>query len=277
MRSLVLLVLWALPAFALEAPAYLGPKPPAKVRRVVTLAPSLTETVLALGAGDTLVGVSRFDELPQVALLPRVGGFVDPSIEAVVAQKPELVLVEPNAGNRAPVERMAALGIPVLALPMQSLAELRASLREVGRALGRIQPSEALLEELEASRARVRKLGEGKKPLRVLYVVEFSPLVVAGPKAFASELLADAGALNVAGQAPGAYAVYSVEAVLRARPEVVIDASHDSRGAEVLKALPGLSSARWVRLPSRDLIHPGPHLGRGLETLFPLLHGELRR
>src|SRR5215831_8797866 len=106
-------------ASALDAPVYLGPKPPANVRRVVTLAPSLSETLIALGAADRLVGVSRFDDFPEVSKLPRVGGFLDPSVEAVLALKPDLVLVQPSPGNRQPVEKMAELGVPVLALRMQ--------------------------------------------------------------------------------------------------------------------------------------------------------------
>ena len=85
-----------------EQPRHLGPASPARVLRVVTLAPSLTEAVLALGLQDRLIGVSRFDELPEVARLPRVGGFIDPSVEAVLALKPDLVLVQPAPGNQRP-------------------------------------------------------------------------------------------------------------------------------------------------------------------------------
>src|SRR5258708_15330891 len=78
-------------ANALDVPTYLGPKPPAKVRRVVTLGPSLTETVIALGAADRLVRVSRFYEFPQASALPRVGGLLDPRVGAVIALKQRLV------------------------------------------------------------------------------------------------------------------------------------------------------------------------------------------
>ena len=98
------------------APQWLGPKPAAAPKRVVTLAPSLTATVLALGKRDALVGVSRFDEAPEVAKLKRVGGFNDPSVEAVVALKADLVLVQMGPANQKPVEKMAELGIPVLAV-----------------------------------------------------------------------------------------------------------------------------------------------------------------
>ncbi|XXF77300.1 helical backbone metal receptor [Myxococcaceae bacterium GXIMD 01537] len=261
---------------ALSGPHYLGPRREGKVRRVVTLAPSLTEMVRALEAGDTLVGVSRFDEDPAVAKLPRVGGFVDPSIEAVVALKPDLVLVQPGPGNQRPVEKMAELGVPVLALPLHSVKDTLAALREVGRALGREKEAGALVSRIEATRARIREKARTLPAPRVLLVYGFQPLVVAGPGSFADELLRDAGAINVAADAGSAYPVYSLERVVRARPDVVVDSAHVDVGKEALRALPGPASARWVDAPSQALLQPGPSLGRGLEELFALLHPEVK-
>ena len=89
---------------------HLGPAPPAQVRKVVTLAPSLSEIVLALGAGDRLAGVTRFDDDARTAQLPRIGGYNDPQPEAVLQLKPDLVLAEPAPANRGPVETLARLG-----------------------------------------------------------------------------------------------------------------------------------------------------------------------
>ncbi len=250
----------------------LGPAAPAVVRRVVTLAPSLTDTVLALGAGDVLVGVSRFDERPEVRTLPRVGGFVDPSVEAVVALKPDLVLVQPGAGNQRPVEALAALGIPVVALRLASVDDVLVGLRATALALGRAEKGEALARALEETRERVRARSLGLPPVRVLFVYGFQPLVVAGPGSFADELLRDAGGANVAKDAGRAYPVWSVERALGAKPEVVLDATRGMEGREGFQGLPGLRSARWVSLPSPALLHPGPALGEGLEELFRALH-----
>jgi iron complex transport system substrate-binding protein len=259
-------------ASALDPPMYLGPKPPANVRRVVTLAPSLTETVIALGAANRLVGVSRFDEFPEVAKLPRVGGFVDPSVEAVLALKPDLVLVQPSPGNRQPVEKMAELGTPILALRMQSVAEIIAGVREVGRALGLADRAESVAQSIERSRAAIRARAAGEKKIRVLFVYGLEPLVVAGPGSFADELMKDAGAVNAAQNVSSPYQTYSAESAIRSRPEVVIVAADDSSGAEKLSRLPGLNQARWVKVQSKDLLHPGPSLSRGLEELFNLIH-----
>lgn len=256
-----------------DAPQWLGPKPKAQVKRVITLAPSLTDMVLALGAGDRLVGVSRFDERPEVKALPRVGGFVDPSVEAVVALQPDLVLVQPGPGNQQPVEKMAELGAPVLSLPLHSVEQVLVATRETGKALGREAQGKALADRIEQARAGVHERAKALPHPRVLFVYGWEPLVVAGPGSFADELLRDAGGVNAAEQATSPYPVYSVESALRARADVVVNAAgvHEG-GGDTLRGLPGLKEARWVELSSLDLLHPGPRLAEGLEELFRLLH-----
>lgn len=259
-------------ALAAGGAEWLGPKPKAEVRRVVTVAPSLTETVLRLGAGATLVGVSRFDEAKEVAALPRVGGFIDPSVEAVLALKPDLLVVAKAPGNQGPVEKLASLGVPVLALPLTTVADVLEAIRALGAALGKGAEGEALVKRIEATRARVREQAKrrGTRP-RVLFVYGWTPLVVAGPGSYAHELLTDCGAENVARAATTAYPVYSLESVVRLKPDVIIDAADVPDGREQVQALAPLAKVRWVELPSKDLLHPGPSLEAGLQTLAELL------
>lgn len=252
---------------------YLGPNPPAKVQRVVTLAPSLTEMVVALGAEKVLCGVSRFDDLTEVASLPRVGGFVDPSVEAVLALRPDLVMVQPSPGNQKPVEKMAQLGIPVLVLPLDSVASVLQAMREVGRVLGREKEGQRLAGVLEETRARLKRQSATKTKVSVLFAYDFQPLVVAGPGSFAHELLSDVGAYNAC-DVKASYAVYALEKTVAHPPQVVVDASESSLGVEAVRTLPGLKNARWVKLPSKNLMHPGPRLAQGVEELFQLLHPE---
>jgi iron complex transport system substrate-binding protein len=108
----------------------------------------------------------------------------------------------------------------------------------------------------------------------VLFAYGFEPLVVAGPGSFADELLRDAGGVNVAADAGRAYPVWSVERALGARAEVVLYSPEMVAGRETLSGLPGLREARWVKLPSPALLHPGPALGVGLEELFRALHPD---
>jgi len=255
----------------------LGPAPRGEVHRVVTLAPSLTEIVLALGAGDRLVGVSRFDERPEVARLPRVGGFVDPSVEAVMALHPDLVLAQPGPGNRRAVETIAGLGAAVLLLPLGTVEDVLAAERATGKALGLADQGETLARSLEATRARIRERSRGLRAVRVLLVYGFEPLVVAGPGSFGDQLLGDAGALNVARDAASPYPVYSVERVVQSQPELVLDAANTAAGKDRVRSLPGLREARWAEVSGQSLMHPGPALGRGLEELFRLVHPEAAR
>jgi iron complex transport system substrate-binding protein len=270
MTSWLVLWAWVLSA-APSGPQRLGPVKQKAASRVVTLAPSLTDIVLSLGAREVLVGVSRFDEAAEVIRLPRVGGFTDPSVEAVLALNPDLVLVQPGPGNQAPVERMAALGIPILATPLHTVADVFAAYRAIGDALGRQKEAAARIASFEAARARIRRRAAGKPVRRVLIVYGYRPLIVAGKGAFAHELLADVGAQNAASDATSPYASYSVEAVIRARPNVILDCSADAKGAAELRALPPLAHTAF-RKASKALMHPGPALEQGLEELFARVH-----
>ena len=154
-----MLVAWLMAA-SVAAPSgaqWLGPKPPSEVKRVITVAPSLTETIVALGATERLVGVSRFDEQPEVERLPRVGGFTDPGVETIVALKPDLVVVQKSPGNQKPVEQLAALGIPVLALPLTSVSDVLDAMTELGRVLKRDEAAAALVAQFQSTRQRIRE------------------------------------------------------------------------------------------------------------------------
>ncbi|MFZ5442430.1 MAG: ABC transporter substrate-binding protein [Myxococcota bacterium] len=249
---------------------WLGPPPPKPATRVVTLAPSLTETVLALGAKDSLVAVSRFCEFPEVAGLPRAGGFNDVSIETIVALKPQLVVVQKAPANQKPVETLARLGVPVLALPLTTVDDVSVALTELGRALGREAEAKKLVEALRTAREEARAT-QPKQPKRVLFVYGFSPLVVAGPGSFAHELLVDCGARNAAEKAPTAYPTYSLEKAVTLVPDVIVDASDMGTGKESVADLGPLKKATWLTLPTKALLHPGPALAGALPQLCALV------
>jgi iron complex transport system substrate-binding protein len=259
------IALVALVALAADSGAlHLGPALPAKVERVVTLAPSLTDTVLKLNAGARLVGVSRYDEFPEVAKLPRVGGFNDVSVESVIALKPQLLLVQKSPGNRQAVEKIAELGVPVIALPLTSVEDVLDAIKEIAAALG--VDGKPLVEKIDAARAHAREVGRAqKKKKRVLLVHGFKPLVVAGPDSFSGQLLADVGAVNLAEKAPSPYPVYSVERAVALQPDVIIDCSDVDDGRAELQAL--LKKTTWIQLQSKALLQPGPLLADGIAEL----------
>ncbi len=249
---------------------WLGPPPPVPATRVISLAPSITETILALGGKGSLIAVSRFCEFPEVAKLPRAGGFNDISVETIVALKPQLLVVAKSPGNQKAVETLARLGIPVLALPLTTVDDVATSMTELGHALGRDAAATALVNELAEARLAQRAVVV-TKPKVVLFVVGFAPLVVAGPGSFAHELLEDCGAKNAAEKAPTAYPMYSMEKAVMLAPDVVIDASDVKDGRDAVEKLGALKKAKWVTVPTKALLHPGPALAKALPSLCELV------
>jgi iron complex transport system substrate-binding protein len=262
---------------------WIGSPPREPPRRVVTLAPSLTDMVIALGRADRLVGVTRHDDAPEVARLPRVGGFLDPNPEAVIALGPDLVLWVTDGGALPAVRRLADVArgsgraFPILAVPVVSVADVLATARLVGEALGDREGGERLAADLAAGVARVRARTAGLRRPRVLLVVGREPLVVAGPGSFPDELLRIAGGENaVGGERP--WPVYPLELAVAADPDLVVDAavSEPAAGITRLGAVPAVRRGAVIRLSSDDLLRPGPRMVRALEGLATSLHPEAR-
>lgn len=267
------------PGLEKEGIHWLGPPPPARPRRIVSLAPSLTDVVVALGHARRLVGVTRFDTAPEVASLPRVGGFVDPSVEAVVGLRPDLVLWLTDGSALAPVKRIAALGVPVLALPIVDVADVIATARAVAKAVGDPAAGDRLVAELEGAIARARARAASLPRKRVLLVVGREPLVVAGPGSYPHELLDIVGATNVVGGAV-AWPVFPVERAAALDPDVVVDAAvreHGSGQGAGLDAIPAVRRGALRRLRTDDALRPGPALVRALDALHEAVHPEAAR
>jgi len=264
---------------AARGAAWLGPRAPPDPRRVVTLAPSATDLVLALGEGRRIVGVTRYDRAPEVNGLPRVGGFLDPSPEAVAALRPDLVLWITDGGALAAARTIGRLGVPVLALPVVSVEDVIATAREVAEALGAAPAGARLARELEGGLERVRARARGLARPRVLFVVGREPLVVAGPGSYPDELLRIAGARNVVeGRRP--WPVYPLEKAVADDPDLVIDAAyleHGGGGEGRIAAIPAVRHGRLVRLEDDDALRPGPRMVRALERLFAAVHPEAER
>jgi iron complex transport system substrate-binding protein len=277
----VLLALSALPARADHAGAgaggaeWLGPKAPPAPRRVVALAPSLTDTAVALGKAGLLVGVTRYDDAPEVKSAARIGGFLDPSPEAVLALRPDLVLWVTDGGAAPAVRRIAQLGVPVLALPIVSVADVLAAARLVGKALGDAPAGERLASSLEAAIEKARRAAPPRGRRRVLFVVGREPLVVAGPGSFPDELLRLAGGDNVV-QGGRPWPVYPVERAVADDPDLVIDGAvlEPPEGLTRLTAVPAVKRGAVYRLHGDGALRPGPKLAAALEELSAALRAR---
>lgn len=248
----------------------LGPAP-AEVRRLVTLAPSLTDVVVALGAADRIVGVTKYDDAPEVKDTVRVGGYSDPSPETVVRLAPDLVLAQPSPGNRGAVYLLAEAGIPVRAFPLETLEDLTYAIDGIGRLLGEEPRANALVTQIESARRQARENAKkrGTTPrVAVLYGTE--PLIAAGPGSFAHELLEDVGAVNVVARSAQPYPRISPERLVAQNPDFIVLTGGKDHGIDP-EHLPAVLRSRSVRVFHPGFMRPGPNVVGALEELQRVL------
>ena len=257
----------------------------AEPQRIISLAPSLTETVFALGLGDRLVGVSTYCDYPPAARrIDRVGTFLTPNIEAILAKRPDVVLAVPSPGNESHVEALQRLGVRVLTVDPSTVAEIESMLVTVGRELGREaagrQLAESTRRRMSAVQARV-----ADAPLRkVIMVVGQTPLMAVGSGTFQSELIDMARGLNVAARAGGSWPRLSIEFAIAAAPEVIIDTTmgdEERLGAEAatgfwngFPTIPAVRSGHVYGYHAYEILRPGPRVADAFETIARFIHPE---
>jgi len=286
-ETIVALFLAAAAAAQPAGSAYLGkPRPHGVPGRVVSLAPNLTEIVFAIGAGERLVGVTRFDDYPeQVKKLPRVGGFVDPSVEGIMALEPQLVICVPNPGGRDRLDVITRLGVPVLVLPSYTLDNIYGAIERLGVVFEKEEGARKLVAKMRARIAGIRTRVAGRPRPRVILVYGHRPLVVAGRGSFADTLLTIAGGQNLLGDSRVRYPSVPIEALIKLAPDVIIDASSGGKDAEMStsevrrgwsrwKVVPAVKNGRVHALNSSLFFRPGPRIVDGLARLSRILHPE---
>jgi len=264
------------------APGRASEPPPGGARRIVSLVPSVTETVFALGAGDRLVGISTFcDHPPEATKLPRIGTYNAPSIEAIVALEPDVVIGVPTPGNQASVEQLGSLGLEVVMVGEHTLADTWEAIRTVGRWTDTAPAAERLVAKLQGELDDVRRRAAERPTRRVLFVVGHDPLVVAGGGLFIDELIEVAGGRNV-GKASGLpWPRLSLETVVAAAPEVIVDGAMGSEANAALEAyweayrsVPAVRDGRVRPVHSWILLRPGPRIAAAARELFSLVHED---
>ncbi|MBP2674052.1 MAG: ABC-type transporter, periplasmic subunit [Deltaproteobacteria bacterium] len=248
-------------------------------RRVVSLAPNLTEIVFLLGKEKVLVGVTRFcNHPPAAASLPKIGGVSDPDVERIIAQSPDLVLCTTDGNPRQRVLALEEMGIPCFAVAPQDLAGVLATIERLGELLGDAGRARAETASLKGRAEKARAAagrGGGAAPL-ALFVVSTSPIIVAGEGTFMDELLRLAGARNAARRFAGRYPRLSVEDLLAAQPDVIFVAG--MAGVERFppevtgwKEIPAFRDGAVFHLDGDIVTRPGPRLVVALERIADAL------
>lgn len=249
-------------------------------RRIVSLVPSVTEAIVAMDASGRLVGRTRYDTAPEVRELPSVGGGLDPSLEAVVALRPDLVIGWDAAGYRGLRPGLEASGIPLYAVQVEDTTDVYRAFERLGELLALPEEADRAAGMLRDSLAAVAAASlPGERPT-VFYALLGDPPRTAGPRTFIGQLIRIAGGEPAFPDLAGDWPEVSLEAVLTRRPDViVVPEGQGVPGVERLAERPGwgeleaVREGRVVAVPADLFSRPGPHLGMAARALERALAG----
>jgi iron complex transport system substrate-binding protein len=250
--------------------------------RIVSIAPSATETVYALGLGSRLVGDTDYcDYPPQAKLLPHVGAMVNPSLERIVALKPDLVLGTDEANRRETADQLEHLGIPLYGVTAHTVDGVIKSVEDLGHILNWDQATQQIVSSLRARVAAVDQKVQGKPRTKVLFVVWYHPLITTGSQTFISDVIQRAGGVSISADMKTEWPHMSLEEVLSSAPDVILfpKSSAFAPGVEDFQTLPGWRDLaavknRHIYTVSETIERPSPRLVDALEELAKILHPD---
>ena len=258
-------------------------------QRIVSLVPSLTETLFAIGAGPEVVGVGSFDTHPrEVATRPRVGGLLDPDMERIFALRPDLVVL--HASQQDQIQQLTRAAIPVFSYTHGGLADTLSIIRQLGARTGHTSEADRVAGAIEARLADLRARTGGRTRPRVLLVFGREPrslrnIYASGRFGFLHDMLEAAGGDNVFAEVQRESVQLTSEAILTAAPDVIIELTYDDRmtpdnqAAEIavwnrLPAIPAVRNGRVHLLLGNQFVVPGPRLAEATTAIARALHPD---
>ena len=254
---------------------------PARVDRVVSLAPNLTEIVFAVGGGNRLVGRTSYcDYPPEAKAVAEIGDTLHPSLERIIALRPQVVLISTASQLEVFTQQLQNQNIAVFVTDPHDLDGVFRSIWQVGDILGQREQTAVVVQKLRDRTDLVEAVVKQKQPVRVFYQLSAEPLYTAGHDAFVTDLIRRAGGISVTADVPGAWPKYSNESALAAKPEAIILPTGGSMGTgnsnvtEALRQSPAALAGRVYKINDDHLVRPGPRAVDGLEEMAKALHPD---
>jgi iron complex transport system substrate-binding protein len=252
-------------------------------KKIISLAPNITEILFSLGLDQEIVGVSIHCNFPEkVQSKVRVGSYISLDFEKIVSLKPDLIIATGAGNTRDMVERLERLGFPTYVIFPKNVEDVIRSVGHLSQLVGREKEGVEIIQEMKRRRERVVERTQGLPRPRVFLQIGEAPVVTVGKNSFADDLIRLAGGDNVAGNEKEMYPRFGMEEILKRSPEVILISSMNPRGnyQKVLqewsrwKTIPAVKNGR-IHLIDSDLIdRPSPRIIEGLEEMARLLHPE---
>ena len=239
-------------------------------RRVVSLIPATTELLFAIGAGPDLVGRTRWCDFPaEAAAIPDVGDGMMPNLEAVVATRPDLVILYNSGQNGGAAERLRSMGIPAIRVRSDLLADVPRLARLLGRLIGRSGAADSLSVAFDTALAAATVVPAGPRPSVFLLVWDQPPMTV-GKGSYLSELLERAGAVNAYADLPTSSGQISIESVAERNPDLIFTMNEGApafAGRPEWQGIAAIRERRFVHAPGSEFSRPSPRAPAAIRTL----------
>jgi len=244
--------------------------------RIVSLNPTTTEALFALGAGGRVVGRTTWDHWPTAAkAVPDLGPGIRPNVEAILGAHPDLVLLYASADNRSAAARLRAAGIVTASFKVDRVADFRRMMRGLGLLLGDTMKARTVADSVDATLRRVRQATAGRPRVSVFLRFWERPLLTVGRGSYISELLEAAGGRNVFDSLAAPSPQVTFESVVRADPDVVLagpDAREKLLADPAWRALRAVRERRVLAYDTAVVLRPSVRMGEGARSLARLLH-----
>lgn len=253
-------------------------------RRIVSLAPGITETLYALGLDRQIAGVTAFCDWPAAARAkPRVGGFTNPSIEKIIALKPDLILATADGNRKETVQQLERLGLPVYVTNPSNTRGVLKSILQIGNIGDRNEAAGKLVEKLQKRLDDIDAQIRHKKKPRVFFQLGLEPMITAGRNTLINEVIERAGGINVAGRDLANYPRYSAEGIIGTAPDVIIFAPmvHDRNFAAVKRfwqnygEIPAVKNNKIYPVDANLINRASPRIIDAVEIMALYFHPEI--
>ena len=252
-------------------------------KRIISLAPSITEMLFAIGAGESVVGVTEFCNYPPEVLDKPKVGYAQPNLEAILALQPELIVAPKSFLRVDLLDRLEQLKIPTFLFDPKSVEDILAHIQLLGRMVGQAPESIKVTERIRKKIATLSEQLSGRPRPVLLFVLNTDPLITVGPGSYIHQLIELAGARNAAEQATMPYPRLNIEEVLRQNPEFLLFPMGQFEGIPQAEqdqwrrwtSLEAVKRNQFVQVNSDVLNRPGPRVIEALETLIAILHPDV--
>lgn len=252
-------------------------------QRIISLIPSATETLVALGVANRVVGRTRYDVDPHVASATLVGGGIDPSIETIVGLHPDLVLTWENDKRELVRNKLASIGVPVFTVRTEDTSDVFRAIHTLGRLTGRDSAAATLLTTMHAELDSLHRSVIGKPRPTVLFVVYNNPPMTAGPTTFIGQLISLVGGKSISDEATTLWPNVSIEELVRRQPDIIVIPVGEFKTNSLarFRAMPGwrdltaIKEGHVLLIDANLATRPGPRVVESARLLRDAFHPEL--